>query len=440
MIMSSRSQQFRQARSGLTLIELLIVCFIIVLFVAVAAPLLRPNTNETKLREAARQLNAYFAEAKSYAAQRAKNVALVLDRSATEGARDSNIVTRLYLAESPPTYSGDTLSATIAVWSHPYSVPGTPRQQPFVNGLTPPYVNNSPPHLLVMDFLPGNPMADVIAKSYWPNPQPNDRIPFTIRLGNPGSPTVSGPWYQGLAIYQPTAPLMGIPGREVQYYIVAQYNQPWYLAPAYPYSIPPMYDAPPPNPPEVPSPYPPPPYPNSAIFQMNFPPQNSSASNLELPTGTCVDLLFSGYQYYDYTPGIPEAQAEPTTSSFLSSSNTPLYIVFGPGGDVQYVLGDNSGINYQPTRISLLVGTTDRAIDSSTDGSFRTSNLNDRTAQWVSVNARTGYVSTADNAGFDTVPPEATTMTVAPGDPAYKGTAIGRARAMAASLNTKGGR
>jgi hypothetical protein len=289
-------------------------------------------------------------------------------------------------------------------------------------------------------------MAEVIAKSYFPNPTPNDRIPFTIRLSSPipGSPSTSGPWYRGLAIYQPTG-LVQLPGRDVQFYIIAQYNQPWYLDPAQPYSIPPMFNSPPPDPPEVPSPYPPRPHPYNAVFQMNFPPQNSSASNLELPTGTCVDLHFSGYQFYDYDPAVAAAQAQPPAASFYvpeGSSPSPLYIVFGPGGDVQYVLGDGNGINYQPTRMSFLVAGTDRAVEfeGADDTTLRQGNLNDRTGQWVTVNARTGYISTADNAGFDPEPPEPTTMPIGPGDVRYRGTAIGRARAMAASLNTKGGR
>lgn len=425
-------------KSGMTLVELLIVCFIIVLFVAVAAPLMRPNTNDRKAREAARQLNAYFAQAKAYAAQRSKNVALVFDRSAVEGAQDPNIVTRLYLAESPPTYAGDTLNSTVALWTEP--------GQPPVTGLTPYPINGSAAHLLTLDFRWGvvNAMADVITLSYMPNPpQPGNSVPFTIRLSNPDSPTTSGPWYQGMAVYQPG---FGIPGRPLQYFIVAQYNQPWFkhspnLVPT-PYPPPPPYPTPPP---------PIPPQPLNAAFQMNFPPQNSSTSNLELPTGTCVDLQFSGYQFYDYAPG-DERQAEPLSASFASGSTSPLYVVFGPGGDVQYVLG-NGGINYQPTRMNFLVGTTDRAIEFAGDallpapypppngtGTLRLTNLNDRTCQWVTVNAHTGYISTADNAGFDPDPPAATTMLVPTNDLRYRGTAIGRARAMAASLNTKGGR
>lgn len=412
--MSLRSSIRRRtnARSGLTLIELLVVVFIIVLFVALAAPLLRPRTNDTKLREAARQLNGYFAEARAIAAQRAKNVALVLDRSATEGAGSSNIVTRLYLAESPPAYSGDMLDARVTVWSEPV-------QQPFPADLANP-INGVPPRVLVLDFTANNPMVDVISDSYFSATV--SAIPFTIRLGNPGAPTTSGPWYPGIAIRGAPA---GIPGgRPIQYFILAQYNQPWHkLAPPVP-----------------PSPYPPPPHGNSAPFQVNFPPQNSSSSNLELPTGTCVDLNFSGYQYYDYDPAMPMGQAEPVAASFFSNSTSPLYIVFGPGGDVQYVLGAG-GINYQPTRMNFLIGTTDRAIDSDGDTSYRTSNLNDRACQWVTVTARTGFVSTADNAGFDSDPPNPSNMApLTPADAEYRGTAIGRARAMAAGLNTKGGR
>jgi hypothetical protein len=169
---------------------------------------------------------------------------------------------------------------------------------------------------------------------------------------------------------------------------------------------------------------------------MNFPPQNSSASNLEMPTGTCVDLQFSGYQYYDYNPAANPTQTETAGASFFNGTNSPLYVVFGPGGDVQFTL-DGNGINYRPTRTFFLVGTTEKAIDGAGDVSYLATNLNDRTCQWVSVNARSGYVSTADNAGIDN---GAYPMGVVPGTPAYRGTAIGRARAMTAAFNTKGGR
>jgi type II secretory pathway pseudopilin PulG len=429
--MPIQNSLLKNARRGMTLVELLIVCFIIVLFVAVAAPLLRPNTADTKIREAARQLNAYFAEAKAMAAQRAKNVALVFDRAANEGARDPNIVTRLYLAEAPPTYAGDTVGATVAVWVEPFSQPGP--SQPVVPGLTTPATNGVPPILLTLDFAPGNPMVDVITLSYFPNPPtPGNAVPFTIRLGNPGSPSTSGPWYQGLAIYSPTGSAPGITGKPIQYFIMTQVNQPWHkLASAGAVPV-------------IPSPYPGMGPQQRAVFQMNFPPQNSSASNLELPTGSCIDLHFSGYQFYNYDPSVSAAQVQPPAASFYlpeGSSASPLYIVFGPGGDVQYIIGDANGLNHQPTRMNFLIGTTERAIEfeGANDATLRQGNLNDRNCQWVTVNARTGYISTADNAGFDTEPPDPTTMGAIP-PAAYRGTAIGRARAMAASLNTKGGR
>jgi type II secretory pathway pseudopilin PulG len=102
-------------RRAMTLVELLIVCFILVLAVAIAAPLLRPNTADRKTREAARQIHGFLSEAKAYAAQRGRPVGVAFDRgqAADEGARDPSIVTRLYLAESPPTYAGDTLDATL---------------------------------------------------------------------------------------------------------------------------------------------------------------------------------------------------------------------------------------------------------------------------------------------------------------------------------------
>src|SRR5436190_2098983 len=86
------------------------------------------------------------------------------------------------------------------------------------------FVAVAAPLLLVLDFKPNNAMADVITSSYFPNPAPNDAVPFTIRLGNLGSPSTGGPWYQGLAIYQPSGQARGIQdGRAIQYFVIAQY-------------------------------------------------------------------------------------------------------------------------------------------------------------------------------------------------------------------------
>jgi type II secretory pathway pseudopilin PulG len=435
------------ARSGLTLVELLIVCGIIVLFVAIAAPLMQPNTADRKTREAARQLNAYFAEAKSFAAQRGRAVALVFDRlgSANEGARDPNIITRLYLAEAPPHYSGDDLSSVVFANDgipdpmngfpngHPGPIARNPRPNPDqglynVTQIQPPpwYTPYASPVPLaqpglVEQFPPeefdrnGNPqwanwyalnfssaaMLNVIMASYLQGNPPARYAPFRIQFNGKGG------YYEGYVDYDS--------GNNVYHYFCwAPYGK-----------APPLQSAP---------------------YRIEFPPVPSLDSQLEMPSGTVVDLQFSGFQYCDTMLPADVGPIEPAGSAFFSNGRQPLMIVFGPGGDVQQVFASGTVI-FQPTRMHFLVGTADRAIDSATDanmpplgtGTGRTTNLNDRACQWVSVNARTGYIATSDNAGFDTFPPNNSTMGGVPAAQ-YRGTAIGRARAMAAALNTKGGR
>lgn len=394
---------------GMTLVELLIVCFIIVLFVAVAAPLLRPNTADTKVREAARQLNAFFAEAKAVAAQRQKFVAVVFDRrtAALEGARDPNIVTRLYLAESPPTYAGDTLGAVAAIWHEP--------GQPAIPGFTPYPTNGAQPRLLTLDFGPmSNPMMDVITNSYFSNPPvAGESMPFTIRFAKPLKPDpllprpqpldVSGPTYPGIAICN--GPVAGIQGRSVQYFAIAQYNQPLYKEPLDP----------------TPNPYPGTTIPTSAAFQVTFPPQPST-SRIDLPTGSCVDLQFSGI-------GVDTAFFDPTRAN-----SSQLSVIFSPNGEIWKI--QTAGALEAPMgRLHFLVGQSKLAIDT-IDGTpnrvLAGSNLGDTINYWISISGRTGLVQTASNASVNTA--------LTPADPNYWPVVIEGARKEALSFSTVGGR
>jgi len=415
---------------GLTLIELLIVIFIMVLFVAVAAPLFRPATADRKVREASRQINAFMHEAKAAAAQKARVVGIALDRASAldEGARDSNIVTRLYLAEVPPVYSGDVTNAQVALWQTP------PPQQAPPNYPVPPPINvggtNNRARMLDLDFRYNSPpgpnnaaMLDVIAASYLRNPLPSQWVPFTIRFNRRGSV------YAGCAMYHPSPPYSpgppgGLPGirtRTWHYFCWAPFGSQVYNM-TIPFLPPSPYPTPPP-----PSPIPP-----FATYEIWFPPQISSDSVLELPTGTVIDLQFSGYgqngvdQFTAPSPPWDGKGFFDPTRSF----EQPIVVLFTPGGDVA---GVQNGARWEipPGRIHFLVGTAERAIDSidATVPDVRdlvTSNLMDPANQWVSLSTRTGHITTSDN--------------LTPTDLSSVQAAVTQARAFATSLNTKGGR
>ena len=102
----------------MTLIELLIVIIIMVMVVSVAIPLLKFNFGDKKIRETARQLNAYFALAKSLAAERNRQVGVMFER--TPG--NLNQCISIYLVEVPPPYSGDVLDARAYVAGIPTSI------------------------------------------------------------------------------------------------------------------------------------------------------------------------------------------------------------------------------------------------------------------------------------------------------------------------------
>jgi len=98
-------------RQAFTLVELLIVMAIAVLLTASAIHLARPSFQDRKVREASRQLNAMFANAKAQAAERNRPFGVWLQR--TPG--NLNQCLDVYLAEVPPPYTGDMLNATATV-------------------------------------------------------------------------------------------------------------------------------------------------------------------------------------------------------------------------------------------------------------------------------------------------------------------------------------
>ncbi len=115
MTLQSRNLR-RQRRSlwGFTLLELLIVIAIILLLVIATLPRLKQALDESKLREGSRQLNSYFAMAKSRAATTGRPCGVwfvgepVGDPTATPALWQSR---QFYLAETPPPYSGDFLES-----------------------------------------------------------------------------------------------------------------------------------------------------------------------------------------------------------------------------------------------------------------------------------------------------------------------------------------
>lgn len=97
----------RRHRRGLTLTELLVVIAILVTVTAVLAPLLAPSFEGREIREAARQVNAYFQQARARAKELGRPVGVMIRRG-QPGNPEFDFGYQLSLAEEPPPYTGVT--------------------------------------------------------------------------------------------------------------------------------------------------------------------------------------------------------------------------------------------------------------------------------------------------------------------------------------------
>ena len=92
----------------MTLVELLIVIALVTTLVTTAIPILSPGGDSRKLREASRNINAYFAGAQARAIETGRPFGVALHRSSfeTDRAEDDGVCQRLSYVEVPAPFSG----------------------------------------------------------------------------------------------------------------------------------------------------------------------------------------------------------------------------------------------------------------------------------------------------------------------------------------------
>lgn len=156
-----------------------------------------------------------------------------------------------------------------------------------------------------------------------------------------------------------------------------------------------------------------PPLASSLPFQIYRQPIRVTSQPLQLPTGTVIDLAFSGVGYSGYE---------------LNGGTSDIAIMFQPNGAVEQVYGASFNI---PGTIHLLVGRTDGTPALQTDTSK--TNLADGTTSWVSIGHLTGTVTTAENVVSDV-------NAVSMADATAIANSLRAARAIAQSKQTMGGR
>ena len=112
------SHQHPAPRRGLTLIELLVTIVIMVTVLAGVLPLVSPNNNSRKLREASRQLNSLLAQAQAQAARDGRPVGVAFRESGTAG-NYSGVALEAYTIAVPPPFAGFSEHSRVAVLEHP---------------------------------------------------------------------------------------------------------------------------------------------------------------------------------------------------------------------------------------------------------------------------------------------------------------------------------
>ena len=114
------SPRLANHRCGMTLTELLVVIMIMSLLLGISLPMMRTAVQDRALREASRQLNTYVQLARARAAERGRPVGLWLETERLpEGLPPDTLFSQqLFLAETPPPYSGDMVGATMKIFEN----------------------------------------------------------------------------------------------------------------------------------------------------------------------------------------------------------------------------------------------------------------------------------------------------------------------------------
>lgn len=360
-------KQRTNTHSGLTLVELLVVVVILVLLIGVALPLAQPALNGRDVREAARQVNAMIAGAKSQAATTGRPAGILIQPDDVTGERCYSIS----YAKVPPSYSGE-LPGMVA-WRTNFDTADADAlgNEDYLNMNPVTFTASEPLHEVLCQQFLSESCADLASgvelRDLFPRfhviklefQDPDDAIlppvlsrllsigqdlttdfvtPFEIRANNRGD------WFRGLYIhFAGNAAISG-------FYVAS------------------------PNANQLLNAFPAPGSPGST-YQITRPAKKSAASALELPVGSYIDLTVSGIpQLALLTPDGP-----PT--------GVPISITFNPDGSLRRMSGPFMADLTNPV-FFLIANQKNNGRD----------NLQqDAGSLWVVIDPATGNVSTTEN-------------------------------------------
>jgi len=374
----------------MTLVELLVVVTIAVVLFAVAVPMLKSPMRENRLREASRQLSVMITGAKARAAETGRPVGILLERKFPLPGAPPDAVVNVYFSETPDPYAGDILGAkALVTWDA-----GDLRFE--------------------MTFPDGN-SGSLASTTSAALIQPYER--FRIRFG------FQGALYAGYRAdngdYVVTFPNDVLPpgfwrpGPDGGWGEAGVNDDGKNLADD-------TWEAGWPKSDDIPVGQP---------YSLRRYPKKSTASPVQLPPGVAIDLAYSGFAvasvdsvsaYRDRRGVVQRRSLTWSGREFNGDPNNlgalaelPINIVFSPGGALDHVTWGGN-LSTDPDSVHLLIGQLDKvgvvagvtperanpipySATDTTSFAFH-ENIADPANLWISIGARNGSVTTAENA------------------------------------------
>jgi len=337
-------------RAGVTLVELLVVITIMVMLMAYATSIVKPQLEDRKSRESAQLLNSYFTNAQAKAAELGRPVGVYLERS----ANDDNKVLQLYTAITPPPFVGGTAGSRALITrvenTDPRAVPDPNNANQVLGFDTDNDGDVDVPWIYEATAFDTAGNADSFVAH--PLVKRGDTIKFNYM----------GRTFQILSVARsnatptPPPPNEGVntaflPGK---FEFIATDDDAMRNGP---------------EPVHLES--------KSLPFQIFRGPQKSIAAPVELPTGMAIDLVASGFGHdgFEFDANGP-------------NDLSPVVIMYRPSGDLDYVYFDRT--KERPVEpLHLLIGSFE--FDSN-DPATAAGNLSDPRNRWIPIRPRGGDV------------------------------------------------
>lgn len=380
-----RASRSHPGRPAFTLVEVLVVAFILMLLAMIALPAVRNVLRDAKKAQNAREIVAFLNEARARAIASGQDVGVLISRFGAADSYVRSFSNELALTNAVPPYSGDATSARAFLMHDPNgeSVPVPPDV---------PAPNNGPTNAGFFSA-DDSPLLYLSAGLI----TAGEEISAPIRLGD----RLELPGGRAVTILQmvqvPAANPFGMAGTKVIFDPVDRLTDeitlatPGFRTETFPDAIR-----------RFPAAMPITDIRRAVRFRIHRKPMLSSVGALSMLRGMAIDLNYSGIG----PDGIQFSQAviAPGVAADTAVNCHPVVIVFGADGAVKVVeRGVNTGsgppayaTTIKPTgNIFLCVGKTDgiRPDDPLSTQNRATANVMDPESSWVSINVATGLVT-----------------------------------------------